>query len=194
MQGNSIVQGAPALRFLLAFLLVTPLSVEAQSVYRGRLILGSGPTTKGVINVEITVDHISTADELYDLPPFSAGDALDAFFEKARALKGGDLRYLGANGLRIDFNLAFESPTKTGKRIVLIAKNQSVDPNGSMKRLSDAQIERGLLLVLVLDLDKSERGEGKIYEEAGGVFDSKNGFTLAGSRTTPFLISNLKRK
>lgn len=165
-----------------------------KSVYRGRLFLGSGPTTQGVISVEITVEHLTTAAELAELIPFAAGDVLDRFFEKARALKAGDLRYIGANGLRIDFNLAFEQPTERGKRILLVAENQPADPTVSLKRLSDAQIQRGLLLVVAIDLDEKDQGEGKIYQDASGTLTPAGRFELVGSRTTPLLITGLRRK
>lgn len=186
----SLLTGA----FLLSAIPASAAPAFEKSVYRGRLVLGSGPTTQGVISVEITIDHVSTAEELAELIPFAAGDVLDRFFEKARALKAGDLRYIGANGLRIDFNLAFEHPTERGKRILLVAENQSADPTVSLKRLSDAQIQRGLLLVVAIDLDEKDLGEGKIYQEASGTLTSEGRFELAGSRTTPLLITGLRRK
>jgi hypothetical protein len=179
---------------LLAAVLAPGTPGAEKSVYRGRLFLGSGPTTQGVITVEITIDHVSTAEELAKLPPIAAGDVLDRFFEKARDLKAGDLRYIGANGLRIDFNLAFEQPTKAGKRILLVAENQPADPTVSLKRLSDAQIQRGLLLVVAIDLDGKDQGEGKIYQDASGTMTPEGRFDLVGSRTTPLLITGLRRK
>ena len=59
-----------------------------KTVYRGRLFLGSGPTTQGVVSVEITVDHMTTSAELAGLPPLrSRGRPRTAFSRKPELSK-----------------------------------------------------------------------------------------------------------
>lgn len=191
-QGSARLTAATG--FLLAAAFAAGASASEKMVYRGRLFVGTGPTTQGVINVEVTVDHITTSAELAGLIPFKPEDDLNLFFSQARGLKAGDLRYIGASGLRIGFNLAFEQAKEKGKRILLVAENQPADPTVSLKKLSDAQIERRLLLVVVLDLDEKDQGEGKIYQDASGTLTPEGRFELGGSRSTPLLITGLRRR
>ena len=191
-QGASFLVTAAG--FILAAVFALGASAGEKTVFRGRLFVGSGPTTQGVINVEISIDHTATSTELAGLIPFTPEDDLSRFFDKIRGFKAGDLRYIGANGLRIGFNLAFEQATDKGRRIILLAENQPADPTVSLKKLSDAQIERRLLLVVVLDLDGKDQGEGKIYQDASGTLTSDGRFELGGSRSTPLLITGLHRK
>jgi len=180
--------------FFSAAVLASGAPAGEKLVYRGRLFLGSSPTTQGVVSVEITVDHLTTAAELAMMVPFKPEDDLTPFFDKARRLNAGDLRYIGASGLRIGFNLAFEQTKEKGKRILLLAENQPADPTVSLKKLSDAQIERSLLLVVVVDLDEKDQGEGKIYQDASGTMTPDGRFELGGSRSPPLLITGLHRK
>jgi len=129
-----------------------------KAVYRGRLFLGSGPTTQGVVNVQITVNHLSTDEEIAELMPYLTAGDMNRFFDKAEAFKAGALQYLGARGLRIDFPLAFEKKTEKGKRLFLVAENQSADPSSSLKLLSEEQFRRDLFLVVALDLDEKDQG------------------------------------
>jgi hypothetical protein len=147
-----------------------------------------------VVNVRITIDHLSTKEELAEVSPYMAAGDMNRFFDKAKAFKAGSLQYLGANGLRIDFNLAFENKTETGKRIFLVAENQPADPNSSLRILSEEQFKRGLFLVVALDLDEKDQGEGKIYQEARVKFSTGDDFELVGYRTTPLLVANLRRQ
>jgi len=165
-----------------------------KAVYRGRLFLGSGPTTQGVVNVQITVNHLSTDEEIAELMPYLTAGDMNRFFDKAEAFKAGALQYLGARGLRIDFPLAFEKKTEKGKRLFLVAENQSADPSSSLKLLSEEQFRRDLFLVVALDLDEKDQGKGNIYQEARVKFSTQGEFELVGYRTTPLLIVNLYRK
>ncbi|MDH4270966.1 MAG: hypothetical protein OEW18_03215 [Candidatus Aminicenantes bacterium] len=165
-----------------------------KTIYRGRLFLGSGPTTQGVVNVQITIDHLSTKKELAELLPYMLAGDMHRFFDKAKAFKAGALQYLGASGLRIDFNLAFEKKTERGKRIFLVAENQSADPTSSLKLLSEEQFIRDLFLVVALDLNEKDQGEGNIYQKARVKFSPEGEFELVGYRTTPLLIVNVHRK
>jgi hypothetical protein len=165
-----------------------------KAIYRGRLFLGSGPTTQGVVNVQITVNHLSTNEEIAELMPYLTAGDMNRFFDKAEAFKAGALQYLGARGLRIGFPLAFEKKTEKGKRLFLVAENQSADPTSSLKLLSEAQFIRDLFLVVAIDLDEKDRGEANIYQEARVKFSTQGEFELVGYRTTPLLIVNLYRK
>jgi hypothetical protein len=165
-----------------------------KATYRGRLFLGSGPTTQGVVNVQVVIDHLSTTKELAELLPHMAAGDMSRFFDRAEAFKAGSLQYLGARGLRIDFPLAFEKKTERGRRIFLVAENQSADPSSSLKLISEEQFVRDLFLVVALTLDEKDQGEGNIYQEARVKFSTEDEFELLGYRTTPLLIVNLHRK
>jgi len=168
--------------------------LEKKATYRGRLFIGSGPTTQGVLTVLITIDHLSTNEELAELMPHMAAGDTNGLFDKAEAFKAGTLQYLGTSGLRIDFNLAFEKKTETGRQIFLVAENQSADPFSSLKLLSEVQFKRGLFLVVALDLNEKDQGEGRIYQEARIKFSMGGEFELVSYRTTPLLVVNLRRQ
>ena len=165
-----------------------------KAVYRGRLFLGSGPTTQGVVTVQVVIEHLSTSQELAGLLPHMGAGDMSLFFDKAEAFKAGSLQYLGARGLRIDFPLAFEKKTERGRRIFLVAENQRADPSSSLKVISEEQFIRDLFLVVALTLDEKDQGEGNIYQEARVKFSAEGEFELVGYRTTPLLIVSLHRK
>lgn len=165
-----------------------------QAVYRGRLFLGGAAASPGVIDVQITIDHLSTNEELAELAPLMAAGETNRLFVKAKAFRTGALQYLRTSGLRIDFHLAFEKKTKTGKRIFLVAENQSADPTSSLKMIGEEQFKRDLFLVVALDLNEEDKGEGKIYQEARVKFSAGGDFELVSYRTTPLLIVNVVRK
>ena len=165
-----------------------------QAVYRGRLFLGGGAASPGVIDVQITIDHLSTNEELAELAPLMAAGETNRLFVKAKAFKTGALQYLRTSGLRIDFNLAFEKKTEGGKRIFLVAENQSADPTSSLMIFGEEQIKRGLFLVVAIDLNEGDKGEGKIYQEARVKFSAGGDFELLNYRMTPLLIVNIVRK
>jgi hypothetical protein len=169
-----------------------------KTIYRGRLFTGSGPTTQGVVNVRITIDHLSTTEELTELMKYLAAGDSNGFFDKAETIKVGTLQYLGATGLGIDLNLAFEKKTEKGKQIFLVTENQPADPtSGWPKSGSEAVGFRhvygaGLYLVVALDLNEKNQGEGRIYEKARVKFSTGGEFELVSYSSTPLLIVNLR--
>jgi hypothetical protein len=170
-------------------------SPPEKAVYRGRLFLGGGPTTQGVVNVEVSVNRLTMDEELAGLLPDLAAGNTTRFFAKAKALpRAGTLQYLGARGLRIDFPLAFEKKTDRGRQVYLVAEVQSADPTSFLVVIGEEQVVRDHFLVVALDLDENDRGEARIHQEAKVKFSAEGEFELAGYRTTPLLVVNLHRK
>ncbi|MCX6577957.1 MAG: hypothetical protein NTV82_16400 [Candidatus Aminicenantes bacterium] len=169
-----------------------------KAVYRGRLFTGSGPTTQGVVNVRITIDHLSTAEELTELMKHLAAGDSNGFFDKAETIKVGTLQYLGATGLGIDLNLAFEKKTEKGKQIFLVTEDQPADPTSGWPRSGSEAVGfrhvygAGLYLVVALDLNEKNQGEGRIYQKARVKFSTGGEFELVSYSSTPLLIVNLR--
>jgi hypothetical protein len=169
-----------------------------KAVYRGRLFTGSGPTTQGVVNVRITIDHLSTTEELTELMKYLAAGDSNGFFDKAATIKAGTLQYLGVTGLGINLNLAFEKKTEKGKQIFLVTESQPADPTSNWPREGAEAVGfrrvygAGLYLVVAIDLNEKNQGEAKIYQKARVKFSTGGEFELVSYSETPLLIVNLR--
>jgi hypothetical protein len=136
-------------------------SLWAQAEFKGRLMTGGGPNVQSAINVRIKIDGYTTVDEVIALSKAYSSGGEDGFFSAFNKINKASLRFLGALGLNISLHAAYEKPTDKGYQILLYGRSQSVEPGSS--RL----IYGGFLfLVVVLDLDKNYKGEGRIYEDA----------------------------
>lgn len=169
-----------------------------KAVYRGRLFTGSGGVTQAVVNVRITIDRLSTTEELTELTKYlTAGDS-NGFFDKAAKIKVGSLQYLGATGFPIDLNLAFKKKTEKGKQIFLVTESQPADPTSNWPRAGSEAVGfrhiygAGLYLVVALDLNEKNQGEGRIYQKARVKFSTGGEFELVSYSSTPLLIVNLR--
>jgi hypothetical protein len=191
--------------FLLAIAFGITLTAAAASqettgkaVYRGRLFTGSGGVTQGVINVRITIDRLNTTEELTELLKYVAAGDSNGFFDKAAKIKVGTVQYLGASGLPIDFNLAFEKKKEKGKQIFLVTENQPADPTSGWPRSGSEAVGfrhvygAGFYLVVALDLNEKNQGEARIYEKARVKFSKGGEFELVSYSSTPLLIVNLR--
>lgn len=191
--------------FLLAIAFGITLTAAAASqeaaekaVYRGRLFTGNGPTTQSVVNVRITIDHLSTTEELTELMKYLAAGDSNGFFDKAETIKVGTLQYPGATGFPIDLNLAFEKKTEKGKQIFLVTESQPADPTSNWPRSGSEAVGfrrvygAGLYLVVALDLNEKNQGEAKIYQKARVKFSTGGEFELVSYAETPLLIVNLR--
>jgi hypothetical protein len=136
-------------------------SLWAQAEFKARLFTGGGPNTESSINVRIKIDSFTTVDEVVALSKAFSSGGEDGFFAVFNKMNKAYLRFLGAQGLNIGLHAAYEKPTDNGYKILLYGKSQSVEPG------SNRLVYGGFLfLVVILDLDKNYKGEGRIYEDA----------------------------
>lgn len=174
------------------------LETAEKAVYRGRLFTGSGPINPGVVNVRITINRLSTTEELTELMKYLVAGDSNGFFDKAEKIKVGTLQYLGTNGFPIDFHLAFEKKTEKRKQIFLVTESQPADPTSNWPRAGSEAVGfrrvlgAGLYLVVALDLNEKNQGEAKIYQKARVKFSTGGEFELVSYPETPLLIVNLR--
>ena len=157
-------------------------SLWAQVQFKARLMTGVGP----VSNVRIKIESFSTPDEIRGLQHALAGSGEDGFFAAFRQLNKASLRFFGGPGLNIGLHAAYEIPTDNGYKIFLYGKSQSVEPGSSRRGLGGF-----LFLVVVLDLDKNYKGEGKIYETARIRFTDLGTMEMESSITAPKMLVSI---
>jgi len=157
-------------------------SLWAQAEFKARLITGVGP----VSNVRIKIESYSTPDEIRQLRQVLAAQGEYAFFAAFGQLNKASLRFTGGLGLNIGIHAAYEIPADNGIKIFLFGKSQSIDPGSSLR-------SRGgfLFLIVVLDLDKNFKGEGKVYETSRIRFTNLNTIEMESSVSVPKMLVNV---
>ncbi len=163
---------------LLAIFLMATSSLWAQVELRGRLMLGSGGSMAGPVNIRIKIDSYTTVEEVRQLAQALSSGGDSALFSAFRKLKKASLRYIGGAGLNIGLNAAYEKPTENGFTYLLFGKSQSVEPGSVLQAYSE-----NLFLVIELNVDKNYKGEGKIYEAASIRFTEQGTIEMAASTT-----------
>ena len=160
------------------------LSARAQVSFRGRLFVGGA--RGGAVNIRIDIESYSSPEELQLLKQHLGPSDIDGFFGAFRAMKKGAIRYLGGEGLNIGLNAALERPTEKGIQVLLMTETRSAVPGVRKPNF------RGFrFLVIVLDLDEKNKGDGTIYEDAKIRFTSE-GFEIESSYSTPLKIGDVR--
>jgi hypothetical protein len=157
-------------------------SLWGQVEFKGRLITGVGP----VSNVRIKIESFSTPDEIRRLQQALASGGADGFFAAFRQLNKASLRFFGGPGLNIGLHAAYEIPTDNGYKIFLYGKSQSVEPGSSQMGRQGF-----FFLVVVLDLDKNYKGEGKVYEIAKIRFTDLGTMEMESSISAPKMLVSI---
>ena len=167
---------------LLILFIGCAVSLRAQTEFKGRLITGIGPPS----NVRIKIESFSTPDEIRQLRQAFAVGADDGFFAAFRQLNKASLRFFGGPGLNIGLHAAYEIPTDNGYKIFLYGKSQRVEPGSSQMGGQGF-----FFLVVVLELDKNYKGEGKIYETARIRFTDFGTIEMESSVTAPKMLVSI---
>jgi len=157
-------------------------SLWAQVEFKGRLITGVGP----VSNVRIKIESYSTPDEIRRLRQALASGGVDEFFVAFRQLNKASLRFFGGPGLIIGLHAAYEIPSDNGYKIFLYGKSQSVEPGSTLMGRQGF-----FFLVIVLDLDKNYKGEGKVYEIAKIRFTNLGTMEMESSISAPKMLVSI---
>jgi hypothetical protein len=156
--------------------------------FRGRIFMGGGPNQPGALTTRLIVNGYTNLDEVRKLQDRLVAGDVDGFYNEFRAMKKGEMRFVGGAGLQIIFNCAQEQQTEKGIKIFLISDSRSIE-SGVSKRVSGT----ALFLVVLLDLDKEYKGEGKVYEDARISFSSDGAIRLDSYLTTPKVIVNVRK-
>jgi hypothetical protein len=167
---------------LLILFIGCAVSLRAQTEFKGRLLTGIGPAS----NVRIKIESFSTPDEIRQLRQALASGGEDGFFVAFRQLNKASLRFFGGPGLNIGLHAAYEIPTDNGYKIFLYGKSQAVEPGSSLRGGQGF-----FFLVVVLDLDKNYKGEGRIYETARIRFTDQGVMEMESSVTVPKMLVSI---
>jgi len=156
--------------------------------FRGRIFMGGGPNRPGALTTRIIITGYTNMDEVRKFQErLNAGD-VDGFYNEFRAVKKGEMRFVGGAGLQINFNAAQEQQTEKGVKIFLMSESRSIE-TGTSKRVGGS----ALFFVVELDLDKKFEGEGKVYEDARISFTPEGGIKMDSYLTTPKMIVNVRK-
>lgn len=167
------------------FLAASPLL--AQKEFRGRLLTGGGPNMPSAINIRVIINGFTSSEEVNKFQEMLARNDVEGFYSDLRHQFKGELRFIGGQGMQIKFNAAVEEQTEKGTKIFLFTESRGLFTGGS-RRVSGT----ALFLVLELDLDKNNEGEGRVYEDGRILFTPQGGIKMDSYLTTPKEIINVK--
>jgi hypothetical protein len=183
MKRRIIIAGAGTL--LAAFLLGALPAFGATVTLRGRLF--SNVAGELPYNVKFDIKEFTPPEEALRIVEFMAKGDADGFYKLLRSLDKGNMQFIGGVGLNIKFNIAQEYETEKGYRIILVTEGRSVEP-GTFKYLNVPW----RFLLIVLDLDKSYNGAGRIYEDAEIGATPSGNFALSSSFSLSKELVNIR--
>ena len=158
--------------------------VCAQAAFRARLF--TGVAGEAPPEATINIESYSSSDELLELHRHLYLNDIDGFRAVFRQMKKGTLSYPRSAGLYIQFHAALERATDKGVQIFLVTDAQSAIPGTRKLRSWEFRF-----LVVVLDLDKSFNGEGKIYEDAELNFAEQD-IEMVSSSSIPKMLTGVR--
>lgn len=161
MRGNRAMNHLFAVGLLIAGGLggagLLPATEEFQARLLGQASHPGGQATKFIISI----DGYTTEEEVYELAKIFSASGYEAFMTAFQAMTKGFVRPIGGRGIKVTIHAAHSLPTEKGRKILLFTQRQSWDVEAQQR--TD---QRFTFMVFELNLDKKDKGEGKIYEQA----------------------------
>jgi hypothetical protein len=161
---------------------------ESLAEFRGRIFMGAGPNRASALTTRIIINGYTGLDEVRKLQDRLAAGDRDGFYDVFRSMKKGEMRFIGGQGLKVNFNVAYEEQTEKGIKILLASESRSIE-TGVSKRVAGSD----LFFIVELDLDAKHEGEGKIYEDGRIAFTPEGGIKRDTYLTPPKMIVNVRK-
>ncbi len=136
---------------------------------------------------EILVKSYSTPDEIRAFKRLVDSGRADEFLKAFRSTDKGTVRITGA-GARIRVHAAQTVPTAQGRRVEIFGEGR-IFPWSTVRRADPT----APYLVIVLDLDTRDEGDGVIYESARVALRPQGAMALLNGRITPRLLAGVRR-
>ncbi|HSA95891.1 MAG TPA: hypothetical protein VLJ16_07565 [Acidobacteriota bacterium] len=144
----------------LAVLLAPPLG--ATDIFRARMLTGKAPVEPPVVNVRIEIESYTTPQDVLGLQDAMNSGGEDAFLKMFASMKKGVVRIMDRRGWNLEVHAAQMVPTEKGRKLQLFMLRQSWDPGNQMVRTG-----ADFFMVLELNLNEKNNGDGRLYEDAG---------------------------
>ncbi len=147
----------------LAVLAAGPLGAEGtKDIFRCRMLTGRAPVEPPVVNVRIEIESYTTVQEVLGLQDALNSGGEDAFLKMFASMKKGVVRIMDRRGWNLEVHAAQMIPTEKGKKLQLFLLRQAWDPGNQLVRTG-----ADFFMVIELNLDAKNNGDGRFYEDAG---------------------------
>ncbi len=149
-------------------------SKEADAdIFRARLVNPMG-------QIEIAIKEYTSPAEVLSLKQLLDIGKTEAFHRAIRSSKKGRVRFKEAAGLTFRIRAAQMAASERGRKIEIFAESRGL-PGFPHKRYDP----RFPFLVIILDLDENDLGDGLIYEGAGIALSPQGTIVLQNWRSRP---------
>jgi tetratricopeptide (TPR) repeat protein len=142
-------------------------------IFRARLINPVG-------QIEISVEEYTSADEILSLKQLLDIGKTEAFHRAIRSSNKGRVRFKETSNLTFRIRVAQMAASERGRKIEVFAESRGLQ--GFPHKRYDPQFP---FLVIILDLDENDLGDGLIYEGAGIALSPQGTIVLQNWRSRP---------
>jgi tetratricopeptide (TPR) repeat protein len=150
-----------------------PLAEADADIFRARLVNPVG-------QIEIEIEDYTSADEVLALKQLLDIGKTEAFHRAMRSFKKGRVRFIETSNLTFRIRAAQMAASERGRKIEMFAESRGL-PGFPHKRYDP----RFPFLVIILDLDENDLGDGLIYESAGIALSPQGTIVLQNWRSRP---------
>ncbi len=147
---------------VLAACLILSSFLSAEDVYRGRMLTGKAPVEPPAVNIRIEIKSYTTIQEVQLLQESlnqGGSDGLLAAFQK---MEKGVIRVIDRRGWNLPIHAAVVVHTDKGTKVRCFMLRQAWDPGAVLVRTGS-----NFFMALELTLNEKNKGEGRLYEDAG---------------------------
>ena len=167
--------------------LILTVSLSAQDEFRARLVTTGGPVQEKVMNVKITIESYTTADDVRQLQRVLSKSSSAEFLTTFREIDKGVIRFMGARGLNLRINAVQSRPTEDGMKILIFTERQSWDVH------TDINISgKYFFMVVELEMDHNRKWTGKFYK-AANINLSQKGIIEIESYESPMMLIGVRK-
>jgi hypothetical protein len=183
MGGMTMRHPRPALA-VAVFIVVASGFAAAQEKFICRMFTGGGPNQERVQNVRIEIDAYSTTEEIAQFADVLNKQGWEPFIALFRGSKKGTVRFMSTRGFNVTVHAAHSMPTGKGRKILLFTERQNWDAD------NHPIDNRGgyLFMVIELELNAKDKGEGKIYQQADIQFNENSTLAMKTYKVTPLVL------
>ena len=176
--------------FLLAmmgFFLFLSSPISAKEEFRAKLLNKAGMLSDRMINLKMTVENYTTAEEIRDLLKVLGDKGTEGFLRAFHDMKKGVVNVKSARGFNMRINAAQSIPIENGTKIQLFMESQSWDSETWIR------LEKNYLFMMIeLELDNEGKGTGKFYKGAN-IQLSGQGTIILESYHPPMLLNAVRK-
>lgn len=147
----------------------SPLS--AVDIYKARMLTGKAPVEPPAVNIRIEIQEYTTPEDVRKLQQLlnDAGD--EAFLKAFKDMKKGVVRIMDSRGWNLPIHAVQVIPTEKGTKLQCFMLRQVWDPGSQFMTRTGS----GFFMVLELYLNEKGKGDGRLYEDAGIIFQPSTG-------------------